>query len=102
MDGDDKEILLFEGFDLEGEAFAKFHRALRKKDQQALDNMIRAALERYSMQEKLLEHLTPIERLLLLVLMEQHKHLEHLESRIEELQEKIKILSGYVPPEQTI
>lgn len=98
----DKEVLLFEGFELEGEAFSRFHRALRKKDQQALDDMIRGAIERYSLQEKLLEHLTPIERLLLLVLMEQHKHLENLEHRIEELQEKIKILSGYVPPEQTI
>ena len=91
----DNEVLLFEGFDLEGEAFLRFRRALRKKDQDAFDSMVRSALERYALQEKLLEHLTPIERLLLLVLMEQHKQLDQLKHRIEKLE-------ALVPPEMNL
>lgn len=62
----------------EQSALAKFRRALRKQDQDALDDLFRSA--RYHVAAlAYASHLLPFETILLAMLLEEHKRVLHLE-----------------------
>ena len=68
-------------------ALAKFRRALRQEDQAALDDLFRAA--RYHVAALAYgAHLLPFEAMLLAMLIEEHKRMQQLESRLERFTEK--------------
>jgi hypothetical protein len=67
----------------EQDALAKFRRALRKEDQRAFDDLFRAA--RYHVAAiAYASHLLPLETMLLAMLIEEHKRVLRLESRLEQ------------------
>jgi hypothetical protein len=68
----------------EQEAFARFRRALRRGDQQALDSLFAAARQHLAAAAHA-AHATPFEILLLAMLLEEHKEVARLRDRIEEL-----------------
>jgi hypothetical protein len=73
----------------EQNALAKFRRALRKEDQRALDDLFRAA--RYHVAAAAYaSHLLPFETMLLAMLIEEHKRVQHLEVLLERL-----LMQGY-------
>ncbi len=68
----------------EQNALAKFRRALRKDDQRAFDDLFRAA--RYHVAAAAYaSHLLPFEMMLLAMLIEEHKRVQHLEIVLERL-----------------
>ncbi len=70
----------------EQDALAKFRRALRKQDQRAFDDLFRAA--RYHVAAAAYaSHLLPFETMLLAMLIEEHKRVQHLETLLERLLE---------------
>ena len=72
----------------EQQALAKFRRALRRQDQDAFDDLFRAA--RYHVAAAAnASHLLPFETVLLAMLIEEHKRVEHLEILLERLLEHI-------------
>ena len=90
---------LFKDFPEEEVVLQKFRRALRKKDQQALDELIEG-VQKFTLQAPLIDHATAIERLLLLMLIAEHRKTQQLEAQIEHLTERIEKLTPPVPPEQ--
>lgn len=72
----------------EQDALAKFRRALRKEDQRAFDDLFRAA--RYHVAAAAYaSHLLPFETMLLAMLIEEHKRVQHLEVLLERLLEQM-------------
>jgi hypothetical protein len=68
----------------EQDALAKFRRAPRKQDQRAFDDLFRAA--RYHVAAAAYaSHLLPFETMLLAMLIEEHKRVQHLEALLERL-----------------
>lgn len=71
----------------EQNALAKFRRALRKQDQDAFDDLFRAA--RYHVAAlAYASHLLPFETMLLAMVLEEHKRIQHLENLLERLLEQ--------------
>jgi hypothetical protein len=62
----------------EQHALSKFRRALRKQDQDALDDLFRAARFHVAA-AAFASHLLPFETMLLAMLIEEHKRVQHLE-----------------------
>ncbi len=72
----------------EQDALAKFRRALRKEDQRAFDDLFRAA--RYHVAAAAYaSHLLPFETMLLAMLIEEHKRVQHLQTLLERLLEQM-------------
>jgi hypothetical protein len=67
-----EESSIADVFHMRHAALARFRRALRREDQQALDALFLAARS-HLIPARLLEHLGPIEALLLAMLIEEHK-----------------------------
>jgi hypothetical protein len=77
----------------EQDALAKFRRALRKQDQRAFDDLFRAA--RYHVAAAAYaSHLLPFETMLLAMLIEEHKRVQHLETLLERLLERMPDEAG--------
>lgn len=72
-------------FELRHAALARFRRALRRQDQLALDELFQAARS-HIVPARLLDHLGPIEALLLVMLIEEHKEIIKLRSQLAALQ----------------
>lgn len=71
----------------EEDALTKFRRALRKQDQDAFDDLFRAA--RYHVAAcAYASHLLPFEVMLLAMLLEEHKRVMHLQVLLERLMEQ--------------
>jgi hypothetical protein len=68
----------------EQEAFARFRRALRRTDQQALDDLF-AASRQHLAAAAYAAHALPFEVLLLSMLLEEHKEVMRLRQMVEEL-----------------
>lgn len=56
---------------------AKFRRALRREEQEILDDLLHLAVKNWPLQS-LADHMTPLEFILLIMLLEQEKQIEHL------------------------
>ncbi len=69
----------------EQEAFARFRRALRRKDQLALDDLF-AAAQQHLAAAAYASHALPFETFLLAMLLEEHKELLRLRQVVEEMQ----------------
>jgi hypothetical protein len=67
----------------EQEALQRFRRALRRSDQQVLDDLLAAARQHLAA-AAYAAHPLPFETFLLSMLLEEHKRVLHLESLIEE------------------
>ncbi len=77
----------------EQDALAKFRRAPRKQDQRAFDDLFRAA--RYHVAAAAYaSHLLPFETMLLAMLIEEHKRVQHLETLPERLLERMPDEAG--------
>jgi plasmid replication initiation protein len=68
----------------EDRALIRFRRVLRRKDQQALDELM-AAAKKHSPAAALVPHVTPLEILLLSMLIEEHKEVQRLRIQLERL-----------------
>lgn len=68
-------------------ALAKFRRGLRKQDQDAFDDLFRAARFHVAALANA-SHLLPFEAMLLAMLLEEHKRVTHLENLLERLLEQ--------------
>ncbi len=68
----------------EQEAFSRFRRALRRGDQQALDDLF-AAARKHLAAAAYASHALPLETFLLAMLLEEHKEVRRLRLRVEEL-----------------
>jgi hypothetical protein len=66
-------------------AFARFRRALRKQDQQALDDLF-AAARKHLAAASYASHALPFETFLLAMLLEEHKEVIRLRGEVERLQ----------------
>lgn len=77
---------LVEVFELRHAALARFRRALRRQDQIALDELFQGARSHLVL-ARLLDHLGPIEALLLVMLIEEHKEITKLRSQLADLQQ---------------
>jgi hypothetical protein len=64
------------------EAFARFRRALRKQDQQVLDDLFDAASQ-HAAAAALADRTHPVENMLLCMLLEQRKEINHLRDILE-------------------
>lgn len=71
----------------EQNALAKFRRALRKQDQDALDELFRAARFHVAA-AAYASHLLPFETMLLAMLLQEHQRVTHLEVLLERLLER--------------
>ena len=71
----------------EQEAFARFRRALRRSDQFALDDLFAAARQHLAA-AAYAAHALPFETLLLAMLLEEHKEVLRLRSRLEALENR--------------
>ena len=73
---------------LEEEAsFARFRRALRRSDQLALDDLFAAARQHLAA-ASYASHALPFDTILLCMVLEDHKQVMRLESRVEELEQR--------------
>jgi hypothetical protein len=68
----------------EQESFARFRRALRRSDQQALDDLFTSA-QQHLAAAAYASHALPFEILLLAMLLEEHKEVLHLRHVLEDL-----------------
>jgi hypothetical protein len=66
----------------EQEAFARFRRALRRSDQQALDDLF-ASAHKHLAAAAYAAHALPFETFLLAMLLEEHKEVMHLRQTLE-------------------
>lgn len=73
-----------QAFIQEQEAFSRFRRALRRGDQQALDDLF-AAARKHLAAAAYASHALPLEIFLLAMLLEEHKEVRRLRLRVEEL-----------------
>jgi hypothetical protein len=69
----------------EQESFARFRRALRRSDQQALDDLFASARQHLAA-AAYASHALPFEIFLLAMLLEEHKEVKHLREEISEMQ----------------
>lgn len=67
----------------EQESFARFRRALRRSDQQALDDLFTSA-QQHLAAAAYAAHALPFEILLLAMLLEEHKEVMRLRQRLDE------------------
>ena len=74
----------------EQEAFSRFRRALRRTDQQALDDLFAAARQHLAA-AAYAAHALPFETFLLAMLLEEHKEVRRLRQQVE-------ALMGTLPP----
>ncbi len=74
-----------QAFIQEQEAFVRFRRALRRSDQQALDDLF-AAAHQHLAAAAYASHALPLETLLLAMLLEEHKEVMRLRRFLEGLQ----------------
>ncbi len=74
-----------QAFIQEQEAFVRFRRALRRSDQQALDDLF-AAAHQHLAAAAYASHALPLETLLLAMLLEEHKEVMRLRQFLEGLQ----------------
>ena len=74
----------------EQEAFGRFRRALRRSDQQALDDLFAAARQHLAA-AAYASHALPFETFLLAMLLEEHKEVRRLRQQVE-------ALLGAIPP----
>ena len=65
----------------EQEAFSRFRRALRREDQLVLDTLFVAA-RKHSAAAAYASHALPFEVILLSMLLEQHKEIQHLQQKL--------------------
>ncbi len=72
----------------EQEAFARFRRALRRGDQQALDDLFSAARNHLAA-AAYASNALPMETFLLSMLLEEHKEVMRLRAQVEELASRI-------------
>lgn len=70
-------------------AFARFRRALRKQDQQALDDLF-AAARKHLAAASYASHALPFETFLLAMLLEEHKEVIRLRSEVDRLQHTLR------------
>ena len=63
---------------------ARFRRALRKEDQDALDDLLVSIDNQWHLRSQA-SHLTPLEFMLIALLIEEHKLLVHLRRRVDAL-----------------
>lgn len=70
----------------EEEAFARFRRALRRRDQEALDDLFIAARQHLAA-AAYAAHALPFEIFLLAMLLEEHKEVMRLRQKIEEIRQ---------------
>jgi hypothetical protein len=68
----------------EQESFARFRRALRRSDQQALDDLF-ADIQQHLPAAAYATQALPLETLLLLMLLEQHKEIQRMRQMLEGL-----------------
>jgi len=66
------------------ESLVRFRRALRKEDQDALDDLLTAATRLGHLRDEA-PHLTPLEFMLIALLIEEHALLLNLRSRLDQL-----------------
>ena len=66
------------------QSMAKFRRALRREDQEILDDLFRPAVKHWPL-HSLADHTTPLEFMLLTMLLEQEKAIERLRVQISKL-----------------
>lgn len=78
---------IVEVFQMRHAALARFRRALRRQDQLSLDELFEAA-RRHLFTAQLLEHLGPIEALLLAMLIEEQKEIMKLRAQVENLKNR--------------
>jgi DNA-binding response OmpR family regulator len=71
------------------DSLARFRRALRKEDQDVLDDLLDRSQIHFSLASTT-EHLTSFEFLLLSMLLEQRKEIERLQRLVEEISSGIK------------
>ncbi len=72
----------------EQEAFGRFRRALRRSDQQALDDLFASARQHLAA-AAYASHALPMETFLLSMLLEQHKEVLRLRTQIEALRRQV-------------
>lgn len=75
-------------FHEEQAAFARFRRALRQQDQQALDDLFISA-RKHLAAASYASHILPFEAFLLAMLLEEHKEVLRLRRELEELRQQI-------------
>lgn len=75
-------------FHEEQAAFARFRRALRQQDQQALDDLFVSA-RKHLAAASYASHILPFEAFLLSMLLEEHKEVLRLRRELEELRQQI-------------
>jgi hypothetical protein len=72
-------------FGQEQEAFGRFRRALRRADQEALDELFASARQHLAA-ASYAAHALPLETFLLAMLLEDHKQIRRLQQRLEALE----------------
>jgi hypothetical protein len=72
----------------EQQSLARFRRALRREDQRALDDLLADARQHLAA-SAYASHLLPFEVMLLAMLVEEHKRVLHLETRLELLRREV-------------
>ena len=72
----------------EQQSLARFRRALRREDQRALDDLLAEARQHLAA-SAYASHLLPFEVMLLAMLVEEHKRVLHLETRLELLRREV-------------
>lgn len=72
----------------EQEAFGRFRRALRRSDQQALDDLFASARQHLAA-AAYASHALPMETFLLSMLLEQHKEVLRLRTQLEALRSRV-------------
>jgi len=72
----------------EQEAFSRFRRALRRGDQQALDDLF-AAAQKHLAAAAYAAHALPLETFLIAMLLEEHKEVLRLRRELDELREAL-------------
>ncbi len=80
----------------EQESFARFRRALRRSDQQALDDLF-AAAHQHLAAAAYASHVLPFEIFLLAMLLEEHKEVQRLRRVIEESKQWLLPVSAPTP-----
>ncbi len=72
----------------EQEAFTRFRRALRRTDQQALDDLFVYARQHLAA-AAYASHALPMETFLLAMLLEQHKEVQRLHTQLDDLRKRL-------------
>ena len=81
------QVSITQSFQEERQAFARFRRALRRQDQQALDDLF-ASAQKHLAAASYASHALPFETFLLAMLLEEHKEVIRLRGEIERLRQE--------------